>query len=173
MSGFRERYVTLPNCEHLVFLMKTNKILVKTYFMTHFGCFARGNLRQHDERVVWSRSSLQHKVALYIVSKLPCTRSFTDGFKSDINIYFYIDIFDTIIRKRSSEPKDAKGIFGSVASTQLYDHLIVHLTVSQKKTNLGKCYCTALILGPGANRKRVLHKYVSFPLNWEKNEIWS
>ena len=135
MSGFRERYVTLPNCEHLVFLMKTNKILVKTYFMTHFGCFARGNLRQHDERVVWSRSSLQHKVALYIVSKLPCTRSFTDGisgtihiyhYLSIINIYFYIDIFDTIIRKRSSEPKDAKGIFGSVASTQLYDHLIVH-----------------------------------------------
>ena len=90
------------------------------------------------------------------------------NFKSDINIYFYIDIFDTISRKRSLEPKDAKGIFGSDASTQLYDHLIVHLTVSQKKTNLGKCYCTALILGPGANRKRVLHKYVSFPLNWEK-----
>ena len=110
--------------------MKMNKILVKTYFMTHFGCFARGNLRQHDERVVWSRSSLQHKVALYIVSKLPCTRSFTDGFKSEINIHFYIDMFDTICRKRSSEPKDAKGIFGSVASTQL---LIVHLTVSQKK----------------------------------------
>ena len=115
--------------------MKTNKILVKTYFMTHFGCFARGNLRQHDERVVWSRSSLQHKVALYIVSKLPCTRSFTDDtsgiihiyyYSLIINIYFCIDIFDTINQEMSPEPKDAKGIFVSVASTQLNDHLIVH-----------------------------------------------
>ena len=147
--------------------MKTNKILVKTYFMTHFGCFARGNLRQHDERVVWSRSSLQHKVALYIVSKLPCTRSFTDGtsgtihiyhYLSIINIHFYIDIFDTINQKRSPEPKDAKGIFVSVASTQLNDHLIVHQTVSHKK--LGNCYCAALILGHEANRKCFLHKHV-------------